>query len=80
MGKTKEYAQDFRLNVSMPVEVYKKIKNEDKVTLLGGYDAGMYDTYKRDAEWQEAEYFYKLMREKKKQIESKIEFKHLENK
>ena len=43
--------------------------------LFGGYDAGMYEYYQRNAQWQEAEYEYKQARSKKKLIESEIDFK-----
>ena len=75
MGKTKEYARDIRYTASMPKEVYDDIKELEGVSLFGGYDAGMFEYYQKNAEWQEAEYEYKQARSKKKIIESKIDFK-----
>ena len=75
MGKTKEYAMDMRYTASMPKGVYESIKGLEGVSLFGGYDAGMFEYYQKNAEWQEAEYKYKTARSKKKEIESIIDFK-----
>ena len=75
MGKTKEYSMDIRYTASMPKEIYEDIKDFEGVKLFGGYDAGMYEYYQRNAQWQEAEYEYKQARSKKKLIESEIDFK-----
>jgi len=79
MGKNKEYQQDLRYTVSMPKEVFKNIDGIENVRLLGGYDAAMYEYYRNDAQWQEAEYFYEIARSRKKLIESNIEIKISKN-
>ena len=76
MGKTREYARDMRYTASMPKQVYDDIKGLDNVSLFGGYDAGMFEYYQKNAQWQEAEYEYKQARSKKKIIESEIDFKY----
>mgnify|MGYP001569142073 FL=1 len=79
MGKSKEYFEELRYTVTMTRETYKTIEGFDDVNLIGTYDAAMYRHYKNDAEWQEAEYFYKLAREKKKDLEFKIKYKMIKN-
>ena len=80
MKKTKEHFQDLRYTASMPKEVFESIKDKNKVNLFSIYDAEMYQYYKNNAEWQEAEHEYKLAREKKQFIESEIDFKMIKNK
>lgn len=82
MGKTKEYLEnaDMRYTASMPKEIYKSIKDKENVRLFSSYDAGMYNHYKLNLQWQEAEYFYNVARERKKEIEAKIDFETLETK
>lgn len=73
MGKTKELANDLRYVVSVPREVYSDIKDKPNVKFLSVRDYDMYQHFKNNAEWQEAEYEYKLAREKKSNLEDKIE-------
>ncbi len=67
MGRTKELLEDLRYVVSFKKDVYKAIKDD--------YD--MRQHYKNDAEWQEVEFEYQKVLDKKKEIEANIHFKML---
>ena len=59
----------------MPKERYEDIKDFEGVKLVWGDDAGMYEYYQRNAQWQEAEYENKQARSNNKLIKSRIDFK-----
>jgi|14_taG_2_1085336.scaffolds.fasta_scaffold68805_2 hypothetical protein len=77
MGRTKELLEDLRYVVSFKKDVYKAIKDDYDMRLISIYDYDMRQHYKNDAEWQEVEFEYQKVLDKKKEIEANIHFKML---
>jgi hypothetical protein len=72
MGKSRELYEDIYCICIMPEGTHQEICGMYDIKLISVYDKNMYQHYKEDARWQEADLEYKLAKEKKQQIELEI--------
>lgn len=70
---------DTKVTCTMPMEVYKGLKNED-IQLLSIFHSDMYQYYKQNEEWQQVHEQYKEVSDRKKDIEFDIRYKLLKSK